>query len=106
MPVGNEIIEATCSLRSRWFEYLALRPLFEKWFEQDPDFIWTSAPRPRLTDESYVKNYYYDYDNTWDDAKKAEMQRKGQFHLTEKEPCGMPPMPPGQEKIFFCNPLP
>ena len=86
LPVGNEIIEATCSLRSRWFEYLALRPLFEKWFEEDPDFIWTSAPRPRLTDESYVKNYYYDYDNTWDDAKKAEMQRKGQFHLTEKEP--------------------
>lgn len=86
LPVGNEIIEATGSLRSRWYEYLALRPLFEKWFEEDPDFVWTSAPKPRLTNESYVKNYYYDYDEVWDDAKKAEMQRKGQYQLTEKEP--------------------
>jgi len=56
MPVGNEIIEATGYLRSRWFEYLCLRPLFEKYFKEDPEFLWTAAPKPRLTDDSYHKN--------------------------------------------------
>ena len=30
----------------------------EEYFEQDPDFKWTQAPRPRLTDRSYKHNYY------------------------------------------------
>ena len=46
LPVGNEIQEATCCRRERWFEYLNLRPLFEQYFKEDPEFLWTSAPRP------------------------------------------------------------
>ena len=34
MPIGNEIIEAPGVLRTRWFEYLCLRPLFEQYFQR------------------------------------------------------------------------
>jgi len=40
LTVGNEIVEATMSQRSRWFEYLAYRPLLQEYFRQDPEFRW------------------------------------------------------------------
>lgn len=43
LPVGNEIMEAPGSRRARFFEYIAMRPLFEKWIKEDPDFLWTAA---------------------------------------------------------------
>mgnify|MGYP006292924427 CR=1 FL=1 len=86
LPVGNEIMEATTCRRSRWYEYLNLRPIFERYFEQDPDFLHTAAPKPRLTDESYVKNFYYKFDNVWSDEEKLERTRNWQYQLTEKEP--------------------
>jgi glycine amidinotransferase len=86
LPIGNEIQEATCCRRERWFEYLNLRPLFEQYFKDDPEFVWTSAPRPRLTDESYEPNYWFNYQNVWSDEEKHRRLVEGKFQLTEKEP--------------------
>ena len=86
MTVGNEIIEAPGALRSRWYEYLNLRPIFERYFKEDPEFLWTSAPKPRLTKESYEKNYFYNFHKVWSDEVKRERMEKCQFQLTEKEP--------------------
>jgi glycine amidinotransferase len=61
MTVGNEIIEAPGAQRSRWYEYLHLRPLFERYFKEDSEFLWTAAPKPRMTNESYEKNYFYNF---------------------------------------------
>jgi len=58
---SNYLIEAATSMHSRWYEYLNLRPLFEQYFKDDPELVWFTAPRPRLTDESYVRNYYYSF---------------------------------------------
>lgn len=58
LTIGNEIIEAAMSFRCRYWEYLAFRPLLSQYFNEDPEFIWTQAPRPRLTDKSYKHNYY------------------------------------------------
>ena len=52
-------MEAPGVQRTRWFEYLCLRPLFEQYFKEDPEFLWTAAPKPRLTNESYENNYLY-----------------------------------------------
>ena len=30
----------------------------KQYFDEDPEFKWTQAPRPRLTDASYKHNYY------------------------------------------------
>ena len=85
LPVGNEIMEATTCRRSRWYEYLNLRPLFEKYFEEDPEFLHTAAPKPRLTDESYNKNYYYYFENEWTDEEKRKHLHDWNFQLSEKE---------------------
>ena len=86
LPVGNEIMEATSSIRSRYYEYLNLRPLFERYFKEDPEFLWTAAPKPRLTDESFEKNYYYNFDHVWTEEEKRQRAKEWRYHLTEKEP--------------------
>lgn len=86
LVVGNEIIEAPGALRSRWFEYLHLRPIFERYFKEDPDFLWRSAPRPRLTEDSYKENYFFNFRNVWSDVEKERRLLDWKFMLTEKEP--------------------
>jgi len=83
---GNIIMEATTCRRTRWYEYLNLRPIFERYFKEDPEFLWMAAPKPRLTDESYVKNYYYYFNNVWTDEEKRKRLYDWKFQLTEKEP--------------------
>ena len=58
LTMGNEIMASANSFRCRYFEYLAYWPLMKQYFDEDPDFLWTQAPRPRLTDASYKHNYY------------------------------------------------
>lgn len=84
--VGNEIVEAPVAKRSRWYEYLSLRPVFERYLKEDPEFLWTSAPRPRLTDESYVDGYFHNFHNVWSDEERLRRLHDWEFQLTEKEP--------------------
>lgn len=58
LTVGKEMLEATMSYRSRWFEYLAYRPLLKRYFEADPAMRHAAAPRPRLSDASYKPDYF------------------------------------------------
>ncbi len=55
LVVGNEIIEAPMSWRSRYFENHAYYSLFKEYFERGAK--WTSAPKPPLLDELYDANY-------------------------------------------------
>ena len=84
--IGNEIMEAPGSLRSRYYEYLHLRPIFERYFKDDSNFLWTAAPKPRLTNESYEDNYYYNLMNVWTKEESTKRFMDWKFHLTEKEP--------------------
>jgi glycine amidinotransferase len=86
LPVGNEILEATMSQRSRWYEYLCYRPLLEQYFMEDPNFIWEAAPKPRLTEESYVNDYWHNFHEVWTEEEKMERMHNFQWHITEKEP--------------------
>jgi glycine amidinotransferase len=85
LTVGNEILEATMSYRSRWYEYLCYRPLLEKYFKEDPNFRWEAAPKPRLTDRSYKTNFWNKFT-----VKSTEEQLKHTYArdwvLTEAEP--------------------
>jgi len=83
---GKYLIETPACRRSRWYEYLNLRPLFEQYFKEDPELVWFTAPKPRLTDESYTKNYYYYFNNVWTDEDKKQRLCNWDFQLTEKEP--------------------
>ena len=58
LTVGKEILSAPMSFRCRYWEYLAYHPLMQRYFDEDPDFRWEQAPRPRLTDASYQTGYF------------------------------------------------
>jgi glycine amidinotransferase len=55
LVIGNEIIEAPMSWRSRYFEIQGYYPLFREYFEKGAR--WTSAPKPPLLDTLYDRNY-------------------------------------------------
>ncbi|MBW2341370.1 MAG: serine/threonine protein kinase [Deltaproteobacteria bacterium] len=85
LTVGNEILEATMSFRSRWFEYLCYRPLLEQYFKEDPNFRMEAAPKPRLTERSYKKDFWKE----WNSLSKEEQYRRAEktgWIPTEQEP--------------------
>ena len=86
LTVGQEILEATMSYRSRWFEYLVYRPLLEQYFKEDPGFRWEAAPKPRLTEHTYKKDYWTRF-KTWSEEEKLERTQARDWVLTEAEPC-------------------
>jgi glycine amidinotransferase len=88
LTVGNEIVEATMSARSRWFEFLAYRPLLQRYFKEDPNFRWEAAPKPRLTDKSYVDGIeFWEYAESMPDEEQIErFTMNKQWNLTEEEP--------------------
>ncbi len=73
LVIGDEIIEAPMSWRSRHFEAMAYRPLLKAYFSQGAK--WTAAPKPQLTDAAYDLDYQV--------PKKGEPMR---YVLTEEEP--------------------
>jgi glycine amidinotransferase len=85
LTIGNEILEATMSYRSRWFEYLCFRPLLEKYFEEDPNFHWEAAPKPRLSDGTYKKDFWKEW-NALSEEEKWEESIKSEWIPTEVEP--------------------
>lgn len=86
LTVGPEILEATMSARSRWFEYLVYRPLLERYFQEDPNFRWEAAPKPRLTERTYKKDYWKNFDLMSEEEKLQRTMRRD-WGLTEAEPC-------------------
>ena len=83
LTIGSEIMASANSFRCRYFEYLAYWPLMNSYFEDDPEFKWTQAPRPRLTDKSYKHNYY---DERVSLEERLERTVAKDFVTTEVEP--------------------
>ena len=83
LTVGNEILEAPMSFRSRWFEYLCYRPLLEQYFKDDPNMRWEAAPKPRLTDRSYKENYL---SRIMTIESRLKLTAAKDFVTTEEEP--------------------
>ncbi len=85
LTVGNEILEATMSFRSRWFEYLCYRPLLEQYFKEDPNFLYSAAPKPRLNEETYKKDWWKNWKSLTDEEKWKKAD-ECDWIPTEKEP--------------------
>ena len=83
LTVGNEILEATMSYRCRWFEYLCYRPLLKEYYNSDPNMRHESAPKPRLTDADYRKDYLSDKIGI---EKRLKWTEDKFFVTTEEEP--------------------
>ncbi|MGW1511083.1 serine/threonine protein kinase [Streptomyces sp. NPDC002394] len=85
LTVGNEVLEATMSYRSRWFEYLCYRPVLQDLFDADPRMRWEAAPKPRLTDASYKTGFWDTYNELPTEVQLARV-RDYNLVLTEAEP--------------------
>ena len=85
LTIGNEMLEATMSYRSRWFEYLCYRPLLEKYFKEDSNMRWEAAPKPRLTDRSFKTDYYKKF-KLWSTEERLARTAARDWYLTEVEP--------------------
>ena len=82
LTVGSEILSAAMMMRCRFWEYLAYHNLMQQYFDEDPNFRWEQAPRPRLTDDSYQLDYF-------DGITKNDLAQKAKecdFVTTEHEP--------------------
>ena len=55
--LGNEILEAPMSWRSRFFEYTPYRTLINKYFYEDPLCKWSAAPKPLMTSKLYRSDF-------------------------------------------------
>jgi glycine amidinotransferase len=86
LTVGSEILEATMSCRSRWFEYLCYRPLLQQYYQEDPNFRWEAAPKPRLTEKSYLPNFWSDFKEKSYEQQLEDYTYKKQWGITEEEP--------------------
>ncbi|MFI0982561.1 glycine amidinotransferase [Streptomyces sp. NPDC021093] len=53
--VGDEIIETSPMVRSRYFETQLLKPVFQRYFQAGAR--WTVMPRPMMTDASFDLSY-------------------------------------------------
>ena len=82
LTVGKEILNAPMSFRCRYWEYLAYHSLMQRYFDEDPQFLWTQAPRPRLTDASYQLHYFEKITLAERLARTAALD----FVTTEQEP--------------------
>jgi glycine amidinotransferase len=83
ITVGREILEATMSFRSRFFEYVCYRPLLQRYFEDDPGMRHEAAPRPRLTDRSFREGYL---DESVGREQRMAWVAGRRFATTEEEP--------------------
>jgi len=85
LTVGNEMLEATMSYRSRWFEYLCYRPLLEQYYKEDPEMRWEAAPKPRLTERTYKKDWWKEW-NSLSEEEQYQRAEKSDWIPTEVEP--------------------
>jgi glycine amidinotransferase len=85
LTVGNEIVESTMSYRSRWFEYLCYRPLLEQYFKEDSRFLFSAAPKPRLSEDTYKKDWWKKW-KSMSDEEQWEFAERSDWIPTEKEP--------------------
>jgi glycine amidinotransferase len=76
LVVGDEIIEATMAMRSRFFEYLPYRPLVAEYFNAGAR--WAAAPKPSMSDAMYVGDFSAESGGFDADTNPA---------LSDAEPC-------------------
>ena len=77
---GNEILEATMSKRSRFFEYLPYRKLVYEYWNNDPDMIWNSAPKPSMANAMYREDFW-----DWSLEKRQAQMHNFEFCITQDE---------------------
>ena len=104
LTVGNEVLEAPMSWRSRFFEYRAYRSLLNEYFEEDPNFVWTAAPKPTMRSELYTMDFPHEARGSEADESREILAEHRIYCHTEAEPIfdAADVMRLGKD-LFVCN---
>lgn len=86
LTVGNEMLEATMSYRSRWFEYRAYRDILYSYWLEDHDFKWEAAPKPNLSDATYKMEYLDQHESADMEFRLQKMANKDYVTYDWEEP--------------------
>lgn len=82
ITIGNTILEATMSKRSRYFEHLACRKISLDLWRQNLEVVrFLACPKPSMADSMYFHGFF---DLT--DEQRFEQMRNYQFCVNETEP--------------------
>merc|ERR1719393_640987 len=82
ITLGNTILEATMSKRSRYFEHLAMRDISLKLWQRDPERIrFLACPKPSMADSMYNLDFF-----NLSDEERFKRMRSYEFCVNEKEP--------------------
>lgn len=82
ITLGNTILEATMSKRSRYFEHLACRDIGLRLWRADPDRVklW-ACPKPSMSDRMYHSDFFQ-----LTKEQRFDRMRSYQFCVNETEP--------------------
>lgn len=82
ITIGNTILEATMSKRSRYFEHLACRDISLALWRKDPERVklW-ACPKPSMADSMYNHGFF-----DLSDKERFEKMRSYEFCVNENEP--------------------
>jgi glycine amidinotransferase len=81
ITIGNVVMEATMSKRSRFFEYLPYRSIIRDYWRRDPNMMWKAAPKPSMDDCMYKEDFW-----DWSKEKRYEKMHDYEFCVTNEEP--------------------
>lgn len=82
--IGSEILGAPMASRCRYFEQLAYNDIFNSFSRKDPNFLWTNAPRPRLSESSFSPTWFDDYEKKGEEWA-VEQVRQGNYPTKDKD---------------------
>lgn len=82
ITMGDTILSATMSKRSRYFEYLACHGLALSFWRQDPCRVrYIAAPKPSMKDSMYSPGFW-----NWTKEERFSRMRDYMFCVNESEP--------------------
>ena len=87
ITLGNYILEATMSKRSRFFEYLPYRQIVNEFWNIDKNMKWKSAPKPSMGNHMYRTDYWQKFVDFETKSKEQQYQllHNWQYVLNEEE---------------------
>lgn len=72
ITIGNVILEAPTSRRSRFFEYLPYRNIARDLWRRDVNALWKACPKPSMHDSMYNTSF-------WDYSEHQLIENEGTF---------------------------
>jgi len=89
VTIGNYILEASMSKRSRFFEYLPYRNIIHEYWKNDKNMKWKAIPKPSMNNNMYWQGYWTKFDDFREksSSEQENILKAYKYILNESEPA-------------------